>query len=211
MQNDVILDAGGVEIRLEGDREKFAPSERIVHHRKRGAEATHSQRRAGPATGGSRRGASGAQLFEPVIAAIKANAAALLEILVLSESTGFRTVSGELTQEPAIIVVTKPGEQVGPVPPSVGSILVEVRTASAQEMVEGLAPLSAWEGVVTEAVPQIAYTPPVPPPALEEAQVRNITCHVGPDSGWTTLKPFLDGTTTSLTVAMYRVLRRSYR
>jgi len=71
-------------------------------------------------------------------------------------------------------------------------------------MVEHLLPLSVWEGVVPEAAPQIAYTPPAPSVvALAEVQVHNITCHVGPDSGWTTLQPFLAGTTHKLTVAMY--------
>ncbi|MGH9966688.1 MAG: phospholipase D-like domain-containing protein [Pyrinomonadaceae bacterium] len=203
--SDVILDAGGVEIRLEGDREKFVPLNGLFTT-VNGVQEGDTIRNAAPALQpeAAAAEASGAELFEPVIAAIKANAPALLEIPgVFGVRPGFRTLNGELTQEPAIIVITKPGEKVGPVPPSVGSIPVEQRTASAQEMVEGLAPLSAWEGVVTEAVPQIAYTPPDPPPALVDAQVHNITCHVGPDSGWTTLKPFLDGTTTSLTVAMY--------
>ena len=202
---DVILDAGGVEIRLEGDREKFAPLNGLFTTIN-GVQEGDTIRNAAPALQpeAAAAEASGAELFEPVIAAIKANEAALRSIPgVFGVRPGFRTLDGELTQEPAIIVVTKLDEQVGPVPTVVGGVPVEKRAASAQEIVEGLAPLSVWEGVVPEAVPQIAYTPPDPPLALEEARVHNITCHVGPDSGWTTLKPFLDGTTTSLTVAMY--------
>jgi phosphatidylserine/phosphatidylglycerophosphate/cardiolipin synthase-like enzyme len=57
---------------------------------------------------------------------------------------------------------------------------------------------------VEERVPAINYVPPDPSVvALEEMDVTNITCHVGPDAGWTTLKPFLEGTTGTLTVAMY--------
>lgn len=204
-EGGVILDAGGVEIRLEGDREKLAPLNGLFTT-VNGVQEGDTIRDAAPALQpeAAAAEASGAELFEPVIAAIKANEAVLRAIPgVLGVRPGFRTLDGELTQEPAIIVVTKPDEQVGPVPPRVGGICVEKRTASAQEMVQGLAPFSAWEGVVTEAVPHIAYTSPDPPPALEEVRVRNITCHVGPDSGWTILKPFLEGTTTSLTVAMY--------
>lgn len=106
--------------------------------------------------------------------------------------------------EPVILVLTEPGVRFQNLPVEIETIKIEQRTASVLEMTEGLLPLSAWLGITQEAIPQINY---VPPPEdlvkLEEMKVSKITCHVGPDSGWKTLKPFLEGTTQSLTVAMY--------
>jgi hypothetical protein len=201
----VTLEAGGIVIRLEGDRERFAPFNGLFTT-VNGKQDGDIIRNAAPAPQPESAAipSSGIALFQPVIAAIRANEAALRSIPgVFGVRPGFRTLDGQLTQEPAIILVTKSDERVGPVPSRVDGIPVEARPATVQEIVEGLAPLSAWEGVVAEAVPQIGYTPPEPPLALEEMSVHNITCHVGPDSGWSTLKPFLEGTTTSLTVAMY--------
>lgn len=202
----VVLEAGGVKVRLEGDLERFTPLNGLfttVIGEQDGDVIRHAAPALLPEAAGV--AASGAALFEPVIAVIKTNGDALRTISgVFGVRPGFRTSGGELTQEPAIIIVTKPGESIGPIPTEIGDIPVEIHTATAMEMVAGLAPLSVWEGVVAEAVPQIAYTPPDPSVvALEEARVHNLTCHVGPDSGWTTLKPFLEGTTSKLTVAMY--------
>ncbi|HEY0081492.1 MAG TPA: phospholipase D-like domain-containing protein, partial [Pyrinomonadaceae bacterium] len=111
--------------------------------------------------------------------------------------------NGEATEVPAIIVVTMPGEELGEIPWT-SEIPVETRPATALEMAEGLLPLSVWEGITPVGAPVIKYTPPDPSEvALEEVSVHNITCHVGPDSGWPTLKSFLEGTSKSLTVAMY--------
>ena len=147
----------------------------------------------------------GASRFAPVIQAVKIHAEALRAIPgVFGVRPGFRIVGGELTEEPAIIVVTRPGEATGKIQAEIDGLPVQVRQANPQEIVEGLSPLSVWEGFLPEAVPLINYTPPNPSEVtLAETCVGHITCHVGPDSGWTTLKPFLEGTTTSLTVAMY--------
>jgi phosphatidylserine/phosphatidylglycerophosphate/cardiolipin synthase-like enzyme len=88
----------------------------------------------------------------------------------------------------------------------ISGIPVETAVATPLEMLEGMLPLSAWEGLVMEVAgpPRINYQPPdAEEVALTEMQVRNVTCHVGPDSGWSTLQPFLEATTSSLTVAMY--------
>lgn len=204
-ETGVSLNAGGVKVRLEGDREKFAPLNGLF------ATVTGDQegdiiRNAAPVLQpeAATIASSGAELFAPVIAAVRANQAAFGAITgVLGVTPGFRTLDGELTQEPAIIFVTIPGANVGSIPTNIDGIVVGTREATPQEMVEGLLPLSVWEGILPEAAPQIGYTAPAPPPALNKVPVRNITCHVGPDSGWTSLKPFLEGTTTSLTVAMY--------
>jgi len=198
-----VLDAGGVEVRLEGESEAFAPLNGLFTTIT-GEQAGDVIRNAVPAMRPESAAAAseGGELFEPVIAEIKARGANLSALPgVLGVRPGYRTVNGEPTDEPTIILVTKPGEAVGDIPWA-GDIPVEMRPATALEMVEGLLPLSVWEGFAPEAAPHINYTPPEDV-ALEEVTARNITCHVGPDSGWTTLKPFLEGTTRSLTVAMY--------
>src|SRR6185436_6613508 len=134
--------------------------------------------------------------FEPVIAAIKAHNELRTIPGVFGVRPGFRTFHGELTANPARIVVTSPTEAVGQLPTQVGGIPVETRPATPREWVEGLIPLSAWEGPVDEAQaqlvaaegPDIGYEPPVPPLPQDAMAVKNITCHVGPDFGWATLK-----------------------
>jgi hypothetical protein len=156
-----------------------------------------------PAAGGTQ--ASGISLFEPVITTITAKGEALLTIPgVFGVRPGLRRAQVGLTDAPAIIVVTTPGQAVGSLPTELDGLPVEQRVATARELTEGLLPLSVWEGRAPEAAPLINYAPPDPAEvALVEMSVHHITCHVGPDSGWSTLKPFLEGTRTSLTVAMY--------
>ncbi len=202
-ESDIVLDAGGVEVRLEGDREKFVPLDGLFTTvtGEQSGDAIHG---AAPALQpeSAAAAAGGAELFEPVIAEIKAKGASLAALPgVVGVRPGFRTANGEPTDEPAIIVVTEPGAGVGPIPWE-GETPVETRPATALEMVEGLLPLSVWEGLTPEAAPNIHYTPPENV-TLEEERAHNITCHVGPDAGWATLKPFLEGATQSLTIAMF--------
>lgn len=144
-------------------------------------------------------------VFEPVIKAIKTHGETLRNISgVLGVRPGLRIKGGELTDEPVIIVITQTGEPTKEIPAEIDGLPIQVRKASPLEIVEGLLPLSIWEGLLPEAVPFIHYIPPDPSEvALAESWVSHIICHVGPDSGWITLKPFIEGTTTSLTVAMY--------
>lgn len=156
-----------------------------------------------PEAGGAQ--ASGVGLFEAVIETIKAKGEALIAIPgVFGVRPGLRWASIGLTEEPAIIVVVTPGQAAGVIPTVLDGLPIEQRVATARELTEGLLPLSVWEGLIPEAAPLINYVPPDPGEvALVEMSVHNITCHVGPDSGWTTLKPFLEGVRNSLTVAMY--------
>lgn len=106
---------------------------------------------------------------------------------------------------PAFIeVLTQPGTSPIGIPDAVGHIPVQVKPATAQELIEGFMPLAVWEGGLEEAAPRINYVPPKPSEvALLERDIHNITCHVGPDSGWSVLQPFLEKTQRTLTVAMY--------
>lgn len=204
-ESDVSLDANGVEVVLDGDRERFRPLDGLF------AAVTGQQdggviRNAAPLPQAETAEAEseGPDAFAPVIAAIKSQLHTLTASPgVLGVTPGFRTSGSDLPEDVAIVVVIEPGAATPTIPASIAGIPVETRQATPFEMVEGVLPLSAWEGIVPEAAPQIGYVAPDPPPALEEVRVHNVTCHVGPDAGWKTLKPFLEGTTESLTVAMY--------
>jgi len=201
----VTLEAGGIKVRLEGNQEEFFPREglfTLVNGEQYGDTIRNAKLSFQPESAFSEPSENG--IFAPVIALIESKAADLSSLDgVFGVRPGFRTIDGELTEEPAIIVITKPGEPVSETPLDFDGIPVEVRVATPHELTEGLTPLSIWKGMAAEAAPpKIGYRPPENI-TLQETMVNNLTCHVGPDSGWTTLKPFLEGTTTSLTVAMY--------
>jgi hypothetical protein len=69
---------------------------------------------------------------------------------------------------------------------------------------QSLAPLA--DAVATArrpTKPQIPYTGPAGETLDAIEDNFTITCHASPDAGWTTLKPFLQGTKNRLTVGMY--------
>jgi phosphatidylserine/phosphatidylglycerophosphate/cardiolipin synthase-like enzyme len=205
-ETGIFLDAGGVEVRLVGERERFVPLDGLFTTIV-GEQDGDAIRDAAPALQpeAAAVAATGAARFEPVIAALTSRGDELRAIPgVVGARPGFRSSGGELTEEPAIIVAVDPSRPGVAVPAEIGGVPVETRPATAAESVNGFLPLSAWQGVVQEGAPEIGYKPPDPSiVALDEVRVHNITCHVGPDSGWSTLKTFLEGTTQSLTVAMY--------
>lgn len=102
-----------------------------------------------------------------------------------------------------IILVTRTG-QVPQHPEIIEGIKLETRPGSPLELFREEVSLSNWEGTVPEAAPNIAYRSPDPAKlALNETEVSSVLCHVGPDSGWTVLEPFLALAKNTLTVAMY--------
>lgn len=196
-----LLDAGGVRVTLEGDNEilkAFDGSLITLTGTQEGTvihgvvpmailEAT-KERTSVPA----------------IIEVVRANQERVMSISgVFGIRPGFAKGSSDDTS-PLIVIVTKPGADLSPIPDRIDDIPVDIQQATPQELREGLLPLSMWEGLLPEGAPAIRYTPPDQSEVkLEEMLVRNITCHVGPDSGWGTLKPFLQATNRSLTVAMY--------
>lgn len=56
--------------------------------------------------------------------------------------------------------------------------------------------------VIEEAV-SIAYSPPTNASLDAVSGAMSITCHVSPDAGWATLRPFLSATKKSITLGMY--------
>lgn len=209
-EDTVTLNANGIVVTLDGNAGDFAPfnnsfiavSGTQEGSTIRGAAIAGEPESAATATDPSPN-------FEPVIAAIKSVKSNLAAVPgVIGIRPGFSTQGDIHAPAPVIVVVTDPAAEVTGLPPSVNGIRVEARPATAFD-IAGVAPLSVWE--VGEAAPEAGQAPPnihyVPPPenevSLVEMEVSNITCHIGPDSGWTTLKPYLEGTKKSLTVAMY--------
>jgi len=202
------LDANGVIVDLEGDISQLKPyngvftainGEQVGNIIKNAMPASLPESVTEPVDPGSN--------LEPAIAALKPEYSNLLKLPgVLGARPGFSEKGDINAPEAVIVVVADPSKEVTGVPSRINNIKVELRTATAADILEGIPPLSAWEGraEAAEAAPAINYVPPDPARVkLEEMEVANITCHVGPDSGWTTLKPFLEETKKSLTVAMY--------
>ncbi|QDK78544.1 phospholipase [Spirosoma sp. KCTC 42546] len=207
-KSDILLDAGGVEVKLDGNYEELAPLDGLqttIAGEQEGAVI----RNATPAS--EAESVAIQDPFEPIIAAIASQQDRLRTIEgVFGVRPGISTTSSDDVVKPVIVVVTNPAEtfNADAVPSTISGIPVEIRPATPLELTAGLLPLAAWAdtaaGDVAEAVPPIGYVPPkTTEVALVEMDVHNITCHVGPDAGWITLKPFLEGTTRSLTVAMY--------
>lgn len=140
--------------------------------------------------------------FEQIIGIIKKHQAELMTLPgVLGVVPGF---GGEDGMQEIIVLVLNSAEFPADYPRSIEGIGVEARVASPLELRQGMVSLSNWEGVVPEAAPRIGYRAPDSADlALSETEVASILCHVGPDSGWSVLKPFLAGAKSRLTVAMY--------
>lgn len=154
--------------------------------------------------------------FGAVIAAIEAEGPRLKETYgAVSVRPGFRRAAGHLTNEPAIVVAVtrkKPPADLASaelLPRSIGGIPVDVVTANPADVLEGGDEAETWRRVLfggAEAAgkPSFHYEPP--PKTLVElspCEIHNVLCHVGPDSGWQTLQPFLAATRSQLTVTMY--------
>jgi phosphatidylserine/phosphatidylglycerophosphate/cardiolipin synthase-like enzyme len=69
---------------------------------------------------------------------------------------------------------------------------------------QSMAPIAAAVAAArAPSKPEIDYTAPANSPLDPIDDQVTITCHASPDAGWPTLKTFLDGTKTRLTVGMY--------
>jgi phosphatidylserine/phosphatidylglycerophosphate/cardiolipin synthase-like enzyme len=205
-ENTIFLDAGGVVVQLEGQIENFQ-SFNGQFTTITGMQEADVIRQA-------------AIISRPEAANVSTDAAIKLDqvITVIKENQNrLKSIPGVFGVRPGdssepdknfelvIVVLTYPNVVLQDIPAAINGIRLEQRMASVQEITQGLIPLSEWEGIIAEAAagpPNIHYKPPADI-KLEELKVNNITCHVGPDASWKTLKPFLEGTTETLTVAMY--------
>jgi phosphatidylserine/phosphatidylglycerophosphate/cardiolipin synthase-like enzyme len=144
--------------------------------------------------------------FAAAVAAAQAHAAELSAVPgVLGVRPGLLQVGARLTNQPAVIVVTHPGEVPGVLPERLDGLPVQTRPITPYEMINGLPTFGQVEpGALLDGAPGVHYVPPDPAEvALTEHWVNNITCHVGPDAGWAALQPFLEAAQSTLTVAIY--------
>jgi phosphatidylserine/phosphatidylglycerophosphate/cardiolipin synthase-like enzyme len=159
--------------------------------------------------------------FEPVLAVLAAEGKQLgTQPGVVSVRPGYRRVAGRITDEPAIVVSVLPSRSVEKaetarvLPRTLGGIPVDVVPADPRETrATKEERLTAWQQVhasgpasaAAESI-RIGYKPPPPERVtLEACELRDVLCHVGPDAGWSTLRSFLAGTKSRLTVAMYEL------
>ncbi|ACU60941.1 phospholipase D-like domain-containing protein [Chitinophaga pinensis] len=205
--NKALLDAGGIMVELDADPATFAPYNGCMVTINGNQQGDVVQQATLATTAElAPAGENGHTSLPAVITAIKTHP----ELAAIPGLVGLRpgfSENPDAPDLPVIVAVYHPGQKPETMPASIDHIKIEQRMATVQEQISGLLPLSVWEdtaAVAEAAAPAIAYTPPPEDRVkLEEMEVNNITCHVGPDSGWYTLKPFLEGTTERLTVAMY--------
>ncbi len=124
---------------------------------------------------------------------------------------GFAIVDGAIVKEPAIVVFvsrvlasTELLEEER-APSQLGPYRVAVMQADPlRQLAVGRERLELPEFTPLEAA-ALTYQPIDGDPINEVFEVEEpLLCHVGPDAGWrTVLKPFIEGTQRSLTVAMY--------
>lgn len=128
---------------------------------------------------------------------------------VVSVRPGFLVKSGQLTEEPAVVVTVRPetaATSASSLPERLLGVPLQVLVADPLDL-QLTQPVDTWDWLVQpralEAAPEIGYTRPED---VELERVRltgGLVCHVSPDVGWATLEPFLRDAEARLTVAMY--------
>jgi len=200
---DILLVSGGIKVKVDGSAETFrafANQYVSITGEQSGGTILHAAIATQPEAAGLD-GSDDLQELTPIVESITRHLNQLQVPGVVSARPGYSMlVDGQLEQ--VIRVAVKPGVMPAGLPSSVDCFRVQQETASPLEILEPPIPLSAWTGALPETIPAKNYRPPANL-ELKPIEVKNITCHVGPDAGWITLKPFLEATTKSLTVAMY--------
>ena len=123
---------------------------------------------------------------------------------------GFPIVDGRILREPAILVFVShkksPSEMLveDRVPRQLGPYRVAVLQADPWRQLEAkLAVEGSKIDLVADAGSLLYEGIEGDPIDIEHEVEGSLLCHLGPDAGWPVLKPFLEATRTSLTVAMY--------
>lgn len=218
--DDAYLSSGGIVVSLNAGRGSaaqifgsFAGRTIAVIGRQQGATIVDARPAAPMAESALR------SRFEPVLSAIMSRGDSLSQIEgVVAVRPGFKRIAGQLLDEPAVVVAVARKEparrlpEAGRIPSFIGGVPVDVVVAGPDTpKTVGADAVAAWRSAVEgasaqaeveEAERRIGYKPP-PDLALNPVAVDEVVCHVGPDSGWSTLKPFLEAANSSLTVAMY--------
>ncbi|MEA2858795.1 MAG: hypothetical protein QOC72_834 [Methylobacteriaceae bacterium] len=128
----------------------------------------------------------------------------------VSAEPGFPIVDGEVLKEPAIIVFVrhkKPPTSLlreDRAPRQLGQYRVSVMQADPMRQIDSLAEHAPVAAALAAATAALTYKPMKGNPINGEFTVsKPLLCHTGPDAGWPVLKPFLEGTKKTLSVAMY--------
>lgn len=128
----------------------------------------------------------------------------------VSAEPGFPIIDGAVHKEPSIIVFVaqkKPETHLLPeerVPRQIGPYRVAVMQADPLRQVVHLMADSAIADAVEDSASKLTYKHLPGDPIDKPFKVsRPMLCHVGPDAGWPVLKPFLEATEHTLSVAMY--------
>lgn len=147
-----------------------------------------------------------------LVQALRTHGAALVERAgALGVRPGVVTENGALTTDLAVVIVRHPSQRgtselSATVPHELEGFPIEFRDASPDEQLTGVKPLAVWESLLTGVRAEAAFESPYRPPTdatLNETTIARVTCHIGPDSGWSTLQPFLEGTRKKLSVSMF--------
>jgi phosphatidylserine/phosphatidylglycerophosphate/cardiolipin synthase-like enzyme len=169
-------------------------------------------------------------LLESIQPVLHKNSAQLLKPGILSIRPGYKLMNGWPTKEKAIIAIKAQSAGAVSLPASVDGVPVAVRTATSIEEMRYRHPeqfailatykpelrAEAFDEVVAFparnlraavdlallAKPQIPYTPAAVPLSPVSGALT-FTCHASPDSGWPTLRDFLQRVNSTLTVGLY--------
>ncbi len=142
---------------------------------------------------------------------IDANRTQLSEIPgFVSAEPGFPVIDGAVRKEPAIIVFVaqkKPETHLlseDRAPRQIGPYRVSVMQADPLRQVENLMVDSPITGRLEDSASKLTYKN-IPGDPIDNAfkVSKPMLCHVGPDAGWPVLRPFLEATERTLSVAMY--------
>jgi hypothetical protein len=148
---------------------------------------------------------------DEVQAVIDANMAQLRAISgFVSAEPGFPIIDGVVHKEPAVIVYLahkKAPTSVLPeerVPRQLGRFRVSVMQANPLRQVATLMSDQPIAGSLADSASGLTYKPIKGNPIDATFKVKKpMLCHVGPDAGWPVLRPFLEATKKTLSVAMY--------
>lgn len=144
-------------------------------------------------------------------AVIDANKAALAAVDgFVSAEPGFPIIDGTVHKEPSIIVFVshkKPPNSVlvqDRVPRQLGPYRVAVMQADPMRQVMTLMSDAPIADSVADSASGLTYKRLPGNPINATFKVKKpILCHVGPDAGWPVLRPFIEATKNTLSVAMY--------
>lgn len=129
----------------------------------------------------------------------------------ISAEPGFALVDGAILREPAVVVFVRQKKPLDSLlaearaPRQLGSYRVSVLQAGPERQLEAnLAAFGDMASRLAESADELSYEKIEGNPIDVTLEVKApFLCHVGPDAGWPTLKPFLEAAEETLSVAMY--------